>query len=125
MSTQNGFDLSSAPSVESQEDAGIWVEIRDVNGEPMYHGEDGSETPVRIKVAGSYSARYRRAQEAQTTRALKRRGQVLTGELIQRQRLEVAAACTLDWEGFRNGENPFPASKENALLLYSYGTRSS
>jgi len=107
-----GFDIGAAKSVAAQEDEGIVVSVKDAQGAPQFVGE----TPVTITVAGSYSAIYRRALDAQRDRMVKlRRG--LTGEALQRQQLELVAACILRWDGIMNGDKVFPLTKDNAVAL--------
>jgi hypothetical protein len=121
MSTQGGFNVKTAPDLSKLEDEGIWVELIDPEGEEMVWWEDdGEEHPVRILMAGSYSRRYRRAYEAQTTRAVNsRRAMKVTGGLIASQRRELAAACTLKWEGIHDGTGVIECNRENALALYT------
>jgi hypothetical protein len=119
MSTQSGgFDITAAKPVTALEDEGQTIEIRDINGEPMTWKDDaGTEYPVTVTVAGSYSTRYRRAQEAQVTRAMKRRNPNLTGEALGKQRLEVEAACVLAWSGFFSKGKPWPCERENVITV--------
>jgi hypothetical protein len=117
--SSGGFNLNQVTPVSKLESEGIWINVHDIEGEEMfYQGEDGTEHPVRIRVAGSYSDRYRRAQEAQTTRALNRRGAKVTGALLAHQRRELAATCTLDWEGFHDGESFTECTREKASEMY-------
>ncbi len=119
MSTQSktGLDIGSLPRVGDLEDEGVVVELRDINDERLFwQDEKGNEKPVTITVAGSYSHRYRRTQEAQTTRVMKRRGGVqVTGEMLSRQRLELIASCVLGWEGFVAQGKAWPCTKENVM----------
>jgi len=119
MSTQSGgFDLGAAKPVAALEDEGQTIEIRDIDGEVMtWTDGDGKAHPVTITVAGSYSTRYRRAQEAQITRTMKRRNPQITGEALGKQRLEVVAACVLAWTGFANKGKPLPCDKDNVMFV--------
>lgn len=114
-SGQGGFDLANAAPVTEMEEAGSWIEIVGTEGEPLVHGPD--DVPVRIKVAGSYSKRYRKLTHAQTTKAVKRRTTQITGELLARQRLEVVAGCVLAWEGFYNAGAPLECVRENVKIV--------
>lgn len=114
----NGFDLGAAPNVADLEEKGVAVQIRDIHGEPMmYRSEGGSEYPVQIVVAGSYSHRYRRAINAQTTRMLGRRAQKMTGELAQENRMEVISRCVISWSGFNSNGQPIPCTPENVKVV--------
>lgn len=110
-----GFDLAAAPDVKSREDEGLVVKVRDVHGEPMTTADGGA---VTIRIAGSYSAVYRRTQDAQHQR-WGRRGQLPDAAEARQNRLDLTVACIMAWEGFTNGGQPFPFTKENALLLLS------
>lgn len=91
------------------EDEGTVVQIKDASGQP----EDG----VTITVAGSYSSQYRRTSSAQRDRMLKQRRTQLSGEQLERNQLELDAACIISWEGFTTGQAPYPLTKENAVAL--------
>lgn len=90
------FELSKTKDVAAREDEGTVVHLADENGEKMYT----ENVPDTITVAGTYSARYRRAQDANRDRLFKRRSAQLDGETVQRQGLEIIAACVLAWTGF-------------------------
>lgn len=92
------------------------VHIRDERREPAYEAGE----PVEVVVAGSYSARYRKAYDAQRDRLFKRpsfRTFQLTPDLLDRQQVELVAACILSWRGFTNGGQPFSCTPENAVML--------
>lgn len=108
-----GIDVSGAASVSQREDEGQVVHIRDANGEPEMDGDK----PVTVRIAGTYSRVYRRTQEAQTQRMFKRRQAALTAEQWTANRIELVAACIMEWAGFYNRGQPFPYTKENATLL--------
>lgn len=112
----SGMDIGHAADISSREDAGQLVHMRDAEGELAY--EDGK--PVTVRIAGSYSALYRRTQAAQTQRMLKRR-QTLTPELLEANRIELVAACILpdDWQGWTNAGKPLPYSRDNATRIAS------
>lgn len=107
-----GFDVAAAKAVAAQEDEGIVVPVKDERGEPQFVGD----VPVTITVAGTYSSVYRRALDAQRDRLMKRR-RASTGDELQRQQLEIVAACILAWDGIMSGEKAFPLTKENAIVL--------
>lgn len=115
MSTQSagGFDLSAAKPVAELEDEGVWVNLRDGLSEQMYYTDgNGEKKPVRVLVAGTYSNVYRKAQDAQTERNLKRRAKTVNADAVNRERMALTVACVLDWEGmFANG-SPLPCDKE-------------
>lgn len=111
----DGFNLQSAKPVAAREDDGIVLELRDERGEPMTYGPDAK--PVTVKVAGTYSNHYRRAQERQRDRMMKSARGRLNGDVLQQNLLDLTASCVLAWEGIFDGETPVPCTKDNAVLL--------
>lgn len=109
----SGIDVAGAAKVADREEEGVLVQIRDPQGEPAMVGDQ----PVTVRIAGSYSKRYRRIQEGQTQRMLKRRQVALTAEQLTANRVELVAGCILDWSGFTNGGQPYPFSRDNATHL--------
>jgi len=111
------FSLQGAADVAAQQDAGTEIVLHDQTGEPLtYTAADGSTVEVTALVAGSLSSTYRRAEEAQKDKMLKRRSQTLTGELLTRQQVELTAGCVLSWT-LRDGDKPIPCTKENVVTV--------
>lgn len=112
-----GFDLAEAAPVADLEDQGTLVHVRDTSGELMYYREteEGDDLPVTIRVAGTYSTRYRRAMESQNTRTLRKKNVVLTGELLTANRLDLIAKCVLDWQGFAKVGPPSPENVRKVM----------
>lgn len=103
------MEITKTKSVAEREDEGTVVKISDENGDV----QDG----VTITVAGTYSSRYRRAEASQRGRLLKQRRTNISGEDLQRQQLELIAACIIDWQGFTVEGKPYLLNKENAVAL--------
>ena len=103
------MEVTRNRSVAEREDEGTVVQVKDENGD--------TQEGVTITVAGTYSSRYRRATDAQRERMLKSRRASLTGEQLNRQQLELVAACIISWEGFTAEGKPYPLTKENAVAL--------
>ena len=76
------MDVTSIGTVS--EDEGTFVHFKDAAGELLYDGEGETKTPVGARVAGSYSARYRKASKRQTERNLKaaRRNEEFTADKL-------------------------------------------
>ncbi len=102
------MDIQTIDDV-AREDEGTLVMVKDAAGEE----QDG----VTILVAGTYSTAYRKAVSAQRDRMLRQRRGNLTGEQLERQQLELVAACIIEWDGFTSNGQPFPLSKDNAITL--------
>ena len=105
------MDLSKVRAIEKA-DEGAWLDIMFV---------DGSETDVRIKLAGFDSIAYRDKQREISKRRIdrmqSRKRNPLTPEEIEDQATELLAACVLDWEGLENEGTTFPCNTENAVKL--------
>lgn len=112
----SGFDISKQAEVANQEDEGVFVHVNGLDDMPMYYEEDGEEKPVGIYVAGSHSTRYRRIEDQLRKRKIKPRQ--LTGEAIYDDNVAKAVACTLSWQGFRQGDEVIPLTNQNAEHLY-------
>lgn len=100
-----GVDISSsAKEVSAREDKGTWIEYRDEQDE-LYLQDDGQggKKPVRGLVVGTYSARYRRAQEEM------RRGMIKSGrgrpdeKIINTAQLKLEGSLVVEWEFVTNG----------------------
>lgn len=109
-----GLNLKDEKASIAQENEGTVVHLQNVRGEPIMDGDK----PVTVRIAGSYSAPYRKTQAAQTQRLLNKRRQKFTEEEFAANRAELVAACVLEWSGI-DGEDgkPLPCTPINALKL--------
>lgn len=114
------MDLKRASTVKQREDEGTTVHIKDESGELAYYrplvvptGMDPGDQPVTVKIAGTYSALYRKTAEAQTRRMFKKRQPQMSPELWQEHRIELVATCVMDWQGFTNDGVPMDCTREN------------
>lgn len=127
-----GFRLNDTKKDVSAEDAGTTIHLRDIAGEPMmYGGEEialeGGEReivgakPVTLTIAGSYSARFKKAEQAFTAKIGKeKRAGATVSEIMARRALELTAACVIAWDGITyDGTVPVPLSKENAEAVFT------
>lgn len=119
MREAQGFDLGAAKQVAEREDEGQVVHVTGPDGEPAYYMDGDERKPVTITVAGSYSKTYRRAEEGQRRRNLKRRSTKVTPAQLDRNRRELIASCVLDWQGFFEAGRPLPCTKENVMRVLS------
>lgn len=111
------FSLSGAKDVATQQERGTPVVMRDHLGDAFtFTNEAGVEVECTAMVAGQFSNAYRRAEEAQRDRHLKRRSLQLTGELLARQQIELVAACVLEWTLYGDGKL-IPCTKENVITV--------
>lgn len=112
------MDINSTETALAIEDEGIVVEIMGPTGDPEMFGDP--EHPVTITVAGTYSKKYRRADEWQRQQVIALRGRKLTGEASLRMLSEFVARCTLGWPlgAFVLDGAPLPFSLANAITLY-------
>lgn len=111
----NGFVVGDK-SVAEREDEGTIVHVTDAHGKPLYYGEN-NDKPVTIRVAGTYSKTYRRAEEAIRRRPFK--PAKVTGEKFYEETMEKAIACTLAWEGFFDQDGkPVELNRHNVAAIY-------
>jgi hypothetical protein len=110
------MDITTVTTVS--EDAGTLVHLKDVAGELLYDGEGDAKTPVTIRVAGTYSERYRRAQKRLKDRNLRgaRRGEEFGADTLDAGTIELEAACIVEWT-FTAGGQPFPITANNWTAL--------
>lgn len=95
---------------------GAWIDIV---------GPDGSATDLRVKVRGAHSDAVRKCSEEHNRRiaaAVKAsKGKDVDFEALDKQRdAELAAASTIDWQGFSRGGNALPCTPENVRSLYTH-----
>jgi hypothetical protein len=109
------MDINATEQALSIEDEGITIEILDAKGDPAV---DAAGQPVTITVAGSYSKKYRRAQEWQRQQLIALRGKKQTGEQALRMQSAFVARCTIRWSGFTRDQAELPFTVENAADLY-------
>jgi hypothetical protein len=113
----SSFSLSAAKAVSQREDRGASVALRDEQGEALTVTIDGETMPVIARVAGKLSATYRKAEQAAADKAIKRRSMDVTAEAIERQQLDIIAACVLSWNLY-DGDTPIPCTKENVVTVF-------
>ena len=106
------MDISTVSTVA--EDEGTLVHLKDVAGNPLYN----ETAPVTIRVAGTYSERYRKAQRKVKDRNVRmvRRGQDYDADALDESTFELEAACILEWSFTANGQ-PFPITADNWKAL--------
>ncbi len=109
-----GIDVLAAKAVAEREEEGTPVHIKDEASEPQYEGEK----PVTITVVGSFSTTFRKAEAREMERQLKHRQNKLSADLVQKRRVALAAAACTGWQGFTLGDQPFPFSRDNAVMLF-------
>ena len=115
-----GLDLGTHPDVAELEDQGNDVELFDIHGNPIFFtNEKGEQERVSITVAGTYSNRWRRAEDAVTTRMAKGRQAQFTGELFRAQQTEVLALSVIRWRGIFDQGRTLPVTRDNAMRVFA------
>lgn len=114
---QVGVDLGQVGDLLAAEERGRVVHMRDRLFHPMHHVVGGERRPVTITVAGSYSSRYRDAERAAADRRVAERKLEMAQEDLDRERLDVIAACVTAWDGWYLDGEAAPATKENVLRV--------
>lgn len=110
------MDISTSKHLAQQEDDGITITISGPDGDKLT--QDDGVTPVTITVAGSYSQRYRKAANANRDKLLKQRTRTVGADDLDRQALDLLAACVIAWDGFTDDGKPYPLTRENAVALF-------
>lgn len=115
---------NDAQSVTDREDEGTWVHLHDELGNLEYEPkvEAGKKAtadnkPVRVKIAGTYSSRYRMARLKQRDRSMQRARQRVEAETVEEQERQVVADCFLEWECVLANGKPLDLTPKNAALL--------
>lgn len=85
----------------------------------ILHPVTFAETDIKIRLAGSDSARYRNKVKKLAEKERGKRSKTINLDAAERQGAEILAACTLDWKGIQRGGVTVPFSYENAVELYS------
>ena len=114
-----GFDIQRQKEATRAEDEGIDVHIHGLDGEPMYYALEenpAEEFPVTIRVAGAHSSLFRQAEE--TLRRRKLKASTFTGTKIYEDNLFKVVQCTLNWDGFTDGESNLPFTKDAVRQVY-------
>jgi len=113
---KKAFDLDNYKSLSSEE--GEFMQLHDPRTDEVVTNTEGK--PVRIRLVGVDSPRFRNKQQEYMNRRLNRNKlKIGTAEQLESERIELLVACTIGWEGMiRNGQD-WPFSAENARLLYS------
>ena len=107
------FSLQGAADIAAQQDKGTRVVLRNHLGDTLtYTDTNGEVVEVYATVAGTLSNTYRRAEDAQRDRQLKRRSVTLTSEQLTQQQIALTAACVLEWN-LRDGGKPIPCTPAN------------
>lgn len=104
------MDLNQAAEVTGREDDGVVIELNDEQGNP-------ADPKVTVTVAGTYSKRYRSAQDANRKWWRKHARSKPSDDVIDGQALELIAACIIAWSGFTADGKDYPLTKANAIHL--------
>lgn len=113
------FSFEDAADVAAQQDAGTSIVLHDQVGDALtYTNADGQTVEVTALVAGSLSTTYRRAEDAQRDKAIKRRSTTLTSEILTRQQMELTASCVLSWTLHAKGKL-IPCTRENVVTVFT------
>jgi len=108
----NTVDLNTLDTSKASED-GVWTEIENPStGEPL---------GIKIKVLGMDSKAYQDQQRKTQDRNMKKgfRGlKQLKSETIEKDKIELICACTVDWENVVYDGEALECTRENCRWLY-------
>lgn len=116
------MDLSSLSTKQLSEEGAVLTVLDPRTDEPLVNS-DGSS--VTLTLSGMDGARYREHQRKIQNRRLKNLGRGgkakldLDAEELEKESLELLAACTLGWEGIEWKGAPLPFTQANAEMLYT------
>lgn len=106
-----GFDFASRDCVQRAEQ-GAELEVID----PI----TGKSTDVFIVLAGADSPQYRNTSLMFTRRRIRNGARSeFDPEKLEKENIEVLAACTLSWKGVVLEGKELPCTRENAVMLYT------
>lgn len=112
-----GFDINQQADAGNIEDEGTFVHLEGLDEKLLFFTDsDGQEKPVGILVAGVHSRRYREIEGIQRKRRITKKD--LTAARAVEDSIEKTAWCSLDWQGFVDGDKPVPFSRENVAAIY-------
>jgi hypothetical protein len=112
-----GFDLQAAAPVVDLEEQGTCIELTMPDGEPMVYGEDNR--PVTIRVAGTYSRRYKKAERGLANDALARKRKKMSDDEQDTRLMKLAAACVISWDGVFNAGEPLPCNEDTCVKVFA------
>lgn len=112
----SAFDLSDIN--ESAIDEGSWMTVMNPEGTAPLTNVEGEQ--IKIKVVGPDSSQYRkRFHQSVNSRLVNSKFKVGTSEKMEEDATELLVACTVGWSGFRDKNEVFLYSPDNARVLYS------
>lgn len=87
---------------------------------------DGSLTGIKFKLQGQDTKAFREAAKAFASKQMERRGGPVDLDEIEKQRIELACVCVVDWEGVEEPDTdgnlynvPYTKAKAKELLSMS------
>lgn len=108
------MDIGQIGSIVAQSEEGATAIIYQPNGEP-YRGADGKNST--ITALGSESKAYRAARDTITRRALRQGRRRIEPDELLKNRIDLAAACVIDWSGWESGGKSYPLTPANVRTL--------
>jgi hypothetical protein len=97
--------------------------ITDISGNGaelvITHPVTGQDTDIKFTLAGSDSEQYRKAQRLIQNRRLQKPGRMkLDAAVIEKEALELLAACVISWKGVQLDGMELPCTRENAMGVF-------
>lgn len=121
------IDVMTIGDLATREDEGIDVAIILPNGRPATYvvPKDGTEEvelrPVVIRVAGSYSKRYRDALERVRNQPAKYTPPAEARERAAAMQIEIEASCIISWQGVGRNNRLIDYTLEDAIEVLTKG----
>lgn len=116
------FSLSGVQQVVDRAEEPTRVMLRHASGETLYTmavgAKDADPVPAYADVVGKLSKAYRRVEQAQADRMLRRRQTSLTAEGLAEAEIERLSACVVGWNLTDNGAE-LPCTSQNVRAVMS------
>lgn len=107
-------DIALLPQEAGREEEGVELPIFQKNGEP-YVGMDGKQSTVTV--VGNDSKAVREAERQNTQRVIRGGRTRLTPDQLHANRVNVAAAAVVGWNGWEKDGKAWPCTPENVRQL--------
>ena len=100
------------------EEKGREIHLRGLDEEDLYFEDADGKHAITMTIVGTYSHRYRAAEQMMQTRRLKRRKAIMTGEQLVRENNQLLVTCVIGWSGFISKGKPIDCNRTNILKIF-------
>lgn len=112
------FQMPEEFDTVAHAEQGATIEVEGPNG--VVARNDNGTAKMTIRVLGTDSAAYRRAQNTNLNKRLAKRNVKLTADELEAETIGMLAEVTVGWSGFNGADGvPVACNRANATALYS------